>query len=189
MYPWKSCIGKYGCTLYNLTSRLATGHRSAQRPYGAPKEGGAMENGWKQVGKRSGDETDESLHLQWRADFMLSDKQSGQSEETLRACECVPPCCVSLYNPECVGVIGSVGLRRWKASNVFVWSGGRISSRQFRAVIPVLFFHSFHLLLPSSLPRSLVRFLSSLLLLFCLHNCERKLNHSARETDLYWSYI
>lgn len=127
-----------------------------------------MGNGWKQVGRRSGGETDESPHLRRRTDFMLSDKQSGQSEETLWACECVFPCCVSLYNPECVGVTGSAGLRHWKASNVFVWSGGRISSRQFRAVIPVLCFHSFHLLLPSSLPNlpGEIPFLSAVVVFF-----------------------
>lgn len=166
--PWKSFISKYGCTLYNPTSRLATGHRSAQSPYGAPKEGGAMENGWKQGGRRSGGETDESppppppppvegrFHAVWQAEW------------TEWARECALPCCVSLCNLECVGVTRSVRLSHWKASNVFVWSEGRISGRQCREVIPVFFgfFHSFLPFLPSSLPRSLVRFLFSLLLFF-----------------------
>lgn len=55
----------------------------------------------------------------------------------LWAGECVPTCCVSLCNPECVGATGSVGQRHWKVSNVFVWRRGGIRAAQCRAVIPV----------------------------------------------------
>lgn len=50
------------CTLYNPTSRLATGHRSTQNTVWGPFGwgGGAMENGWKQGGRRNGGVTDES---------------------------------------------------------------------------------------------------------------------------------
>lgn len=103
--------------------------------------------------RRGEAETYESPRLGWRADFMLSDKRSGPAEETPSACECARPRCVSLRNPECVGVIGSVGLSHWEASNVFVWWGGRISSSQCRAVIPVLT-PPFHPTLPAPLQRS-----------------------------------
>lgn len=127
------------CTLYNPTSRLATGHRSAQRPYGAPREGGALENGWKQWGRRSGGVTDASpphpmkgrFHALWEAE-----RTERGNTLNLRACECVLPCCVSLCNPECVGVTGSVGLSHWKVSNVFVWSRGGISSRTMHGSNP-----------------------------------------------------
>ena len=61
-------------------------------------------------------------NLQLRADFMLSVEPSGQSMETVRACERALPRCGSLCDPECVGGTGSVGLCHPKASNVFVWS-------------------------------------------------------------------
>lgn len=74
---------------------------------------------------------------------MLSVERSGQSVETVRACERALPRCVSLCDPECVGGTGSVGLCHPKASNVFVWSGGRISGRQYGPVIPFFFLFLF----------------------------------------------
>lgn len=97
--------------------------------------------------------------LQLRADFKLCDRQSGQREERLRAWECALPYCVSLSNPECGGVTGSAGLCHWKLSNVFVWSGGRISCGQYGAVILVfVFFLSF---LPPPLFPGEIQFLLS----------------------------
>lgn len=125
------------CTLYNPTSRLATGHRSAQRPYGAPREGGALEKWMKERRKETrGCNRWESpppqhpmngrFHAVWEAERTERRKHTLN----LRACECVHfPFCVSLCNPECVGGTGSVELSHWKVSNVFVWSRGGINSR------------------------------------------------------------
>lgn len=41
----KPCISRYGCTLYNPTSRLATGHRSAQKASWGPR-GGLSHGEW-----------------------------------------------------------------------------------------------------------------------------------------------
>lgn len=64
--------------------------------------------------------------------------------------------CITLSVWEDLEVLGWATERR---QMFLVWREGRINSRQCRAVIPVLFFHSCLLLLPLSLPRSLVRFL------------------------------
>lgn len=157
------------CTLYNPTSRLATGHRSAQRPYGAPEEGGAMENGWKRGGRRSGGVRDQSPHLQWRADFMLSDKRSGQSEETLWICEPVNVC----FRVVCVCVTLSV----WELLEVLGWATERcqmflceaeegLAAGQCGAVIPVFpFLPPSPSILPSLLPGE-VPFLSAAVFAF-----------------------
>lgn len=144
-----------------------------------------MENGWKQGGRRRGGcnrgepqpPMKGRFHAVWQAEWT----ERGNTLN-LWACECVLPCCVSVCNPECVGVTGSVGLRHWKVSNVFVWSRGGISSRTMQGSNPCFSIpssFSFHPPFPA--PR---RGPFSFCGCFCIHNCERKLNHNERETDL-----
>lgn len=144
-----------GCTLRNPAPRLTTGHRSPQRPRGAPPAGGATENGWERRRRSRGRNTQETPTPPIKGGFHAV-RQAERPERGKAAWECVLPYCESLPSPECGGGTGSAGLCHWKLSNVFVWRGGRISCGQYGAVILVFvfffFFHFFRLLC------SLVRF-------------------------------
>lgn len=175
------------CTLYNPTSRLATGHRSAQRPYGAPREGGALEKWMKERRKETRGcnrwESPPPPNIQWTVDFMLFEKQSGQNEgNTLWICEHVNVCTSH-------SVWVCVTLSVWEELEVLSWATERcqmflceveegLTAGQCRGSNPC-FFHSF---LPSS-PCFPVRFLFLFCCCFCIYNCERKLNYNEREKN------
>lgn len=112
------------CTLYNPTSR------STQRTYGAPREvrrgwgGGAMENGWKQGGRRSGGEQTRVVQppmTGWYNGVWEAGKRCRRVNVLVHV--------VRLSVRE--------GL---EASKVFVWSRGGLAARQSRqwSVIPLL---------------------------------------------------
>lgn len=116
------------------------------------------------------------FHAVWEAEWT----ERGNTLN-LWACECVLPCCVSLCNPECVEVLGWATER---CQMFFVWSRGGISSRTMQGSNPCFSIPSSFSLHPSFPARWRGSF--SFCRCFCIYNCERKLNHNERETDLDW---